>query len=825
MTTGNNQKRFSFVSDAVSADTFGVVNFKGEEGLSTLYQFEIELIASDSDLDINEMIQERARLKILREGGDIEFHGMLREFEQQHKLGKVCFYRAVLVPRMWWLSQTRENRVFLNTNTPDIIRKVLKSADFTEEQDFSIHLEKENYPDFDYVCQYNESHLDFIQRLMEREGIYYYFEQTDTREKRRMITPWSYGSYLGQTDIWKGSYYYSDYFEQTDTRDKLIIIDSLQGHKDMEEDSLPYAPPSGLNETDDREVVPNFSCRQQIVPASVVLKTYNWEKPSTELECSAEVFEEGRGSVYIYGDNFKTQEEGQRLAGLRAEELNCWKESFFGDSNAPSLRPGYTFELKGHFRKSFNQEYLTVGISHEGNQSAFLLAGYSGDTSGQNKRPTYNNSFTALPSDVQFRPQRRTEKPRIHGTLNAEIDAAGDGTYAELNDNGCYKVKMPFDRGDHQDGKASAWIRMMRPYAGADHGSHFPLHKGTEVLISFINGDPDQPVIAGAVANTNNADVVNNENDTQCRILTSGKNKIEFEDKKGQEQIKICCPHEDSILKLGYPTDNKAWYERMGFDLFGSIGTVVSLFGPAGWIKAACDLAGVAFGGHDIGVEDGIEMRTGNGLKVAARKKEECIGSFTGPGYSQVSVVGLNSLAVKGFSEKSIIGGCNEKTLGRHTFTAVGDYTTTEAGHTQKRETIAEHISGKVSNVFGEDSKLAGKVYDIVGSATDMAGKAENYIGDEVIGKGKESVISGAKSAWTGATNKLRGKKSEVNGEDSELVGEEMQVIGKSNSMSGSSTTLNGDETSMSAKSTSLDGNKTEMSTANTELAATKNIM
>jgi type VI secretion system secreted protein VgrG len=798
MAAGNNQKRFSFVSNGVAADTFGVVNFRGEEGLSTLYQFEIELIAaSDSDLDISEVIQEQARLKILRDGdeADIQFHGMLREFEQQHQFGKACFYRAVLVPRIWWLSQTLENRVFLDTNTPDMIREVLKSADFTEDEDFSINLEKENYPEFDYVCQYNESHLDFIQRLMEREGLYYYFEQTDAR-------------------------------------DKLIIIDSLQGHKDMEEDSLTYAPQSGLNEADDKEVVPNFSCRQQIVPASVVLKTCNWEKPSTELECSAEVFEEGRGSVYIYGDNFKTQEDGQRLAGLRAEELNCWRKSFFGDSNAPFLRPGYTFSLGGHFRGSFNREYLTVGISHEGNQSAFLLAGYSGDTSGQNERPTYNNAFTALPSDVQFRPQRRTEKPRIYGTLNAEIDAAEDGTYAELNENGCYKVKMPFDRADRQDGKASAWIRMMRPYAGKEkgeegkaYGIHFPLHKGAEVLISFINGDPDQPVIAGAVANTDNADVVNADNQTQCRIRTSGKNKIEFEDKKGHEQIQICCPHEDSILKLGYPTDNKAWYERMGFDGFGSIGTLISLAGPAGWIKAGCNLAGVAFGGHDLGVEDGIEMKTGNGLKVAARKKEECIGSFTGPGYSQASVVGLNTLAVKGYSEKSIIGWCDEKTLGSHTFTAVGNYTTTEAGHTQKRETIAEHISGKVSNVFGDDSKLAGKVSDIVGSATDLAGKAANYIGDEVIAKGKESAVNGAKSAFSGVSNKLRGKKSEVNGEDSELAGEEMQVIGKSNSMSGSSTTLNGDETSMSGKSTSLDGNKTEMSTANTELAATKNII
>ena len=791
MPTGNKQKKFSFVSNAVAGNTFNVVRVKGEEGLSTLYQFEIELVALDSELAIDEVIQNPACFKILRDRGEIQFHGMLYEFEQHHQNGNYCFYRAVLVPRLWWLSRTRENQVFLDTNTPDIIREVLKSADFTEEQDFSINLEKENnYPDFDYVCQYNESHLDFIKRLMEREGIYYYFEQTGNKEK-------------------------------------LIITDTLNAHTDMEEGSLLYAPPSGMNEADDREVVRNFSCRQQIVPASVVLKTYNWEKRSTELECSAEVFEEGRGSVYIYGDSFKTQEDGHRLAGLRAQELNCWRESFFGDSSAPSLRPGYTFELEGHFRKSFNKpnlKYLIVGISHEGTQPASLLTGFSGGAAGPNEQSTYNNSFTALPSTVQFRPQRRTEKPRIHGTLNAEIDAPEDGSTPKLNENGCYKVKMPFDRAARQEGKASAWIRMMRPYAGADHGTHFPLHKGTEVLISFINGDPDQPVIAGAVANTNNADVVNNENETQCRILTSGKNKIEFEDKKDQEQILIESPYADSLLKLGYPREDKEWYEKMGFEGIGGwIGKVADPIGTL--VKAGIDGGQYALGDKDLGMDSGIELRTSNGLKIASTKKEESVGAPLNPGYSALSVTGsgmssvlglamdnvtgMRMVSTRGYYSNQVIGGKDEKVYGpKHllnpfTFLATANKTEAAAVKEELSEQVTE-LSANQTNLNGQVEELQAKVAELEGSKEELSGSVNEL-------KGKTSYLEGA-------TQSLIGDQTELTGKVTSLEGETSQMSGKVQNLEGSVTNLKGDVTN-------LEGNMVRLSTSCAEVSGTKTMV
>ncbi|MFW6284629.1 MAG: type VI secretion system Vgr family protein, partial [Desulfosalsimonas sp.] len=437
-----NDKRFSFVSMGMPGDTFGVVRFKGQEALSTLYQFEIELVAWDPELDMNEVIQNPAYLTILRNHGDMSFNGMLSEFEQKHQVGAACFYRAVLVPRVWWLSQNQSNQVLLDANIEDICDDILRSADFTDD-DFEIKLEKD-HPKMDYICQYRESHLSFMQRLMEREGIYYYFAQTAGREK-------------------------------------MIITDTRIAHDFHPLSWFAYYRPPGMQDYNfSFESVRNFSCRQKMIPQTVRLKTYNWEHPGMDLECSEEVFEEGRGEVYIYGDNFKTEQEGKRLAAIRAEEILCWKESYFGDSDAPFLQPGYIFSLFEHFRSSFNQRYMTVEVSHEGNQSAYMLAGISRELAGREQEPTYFNSFTAIPGGVQFRPCRKTEKPRFYGSLNAKIDAAGDGTYAELNENGCYKVKLPFDRADRQGGKASAWIRMMQPYAGSNYGIHFPLHKGAE---------------------------------------------------------------------------------------------------------------------------------------------------------------------------------------------------------------------------------------------------------------------------------------------------------------------------------------------------------
>lgn len=496
-----NEKKFDFRSHALPEDTFGVVRFKGSEGLSLCYQFEIDLVSREAELDLTAVLKHPATFTILREDGDIPFHGILAQFEQLHEIDTFIFYRAVLVPKLWWLSLTHHNQVLLNKKVPQLIEEVLKDGGLTT-LDFELKLEKD-YPPWEYICQYRESHLNFVSRWMERDGFYYYFEQTENCEK-------------------------------------VVITDTGLAHGEMPlGKTMYYSPPSGLDDAHREEVIKAFILKQKLLPRTMRLKDYNYRTPSLEISGSAEVSPDGRGDVYIYGEHFRTAAEGNDLAKIRAEELRCQEQRFHGESTIPYLRPGYLFDLEDHYRGSFNQSYLTIELEHEGSQSALLIAGIQKGLAEVEKQPYYRNSFVAIPTNVQFRPERKTEKPKFYGAMNARVDAAGSGTYAELDEHGRYKVVLPLDVSGRKDGKASAYFRMAQPYAGSDHGMHFPLHKGTEVLLTFVDGDPDRPIIQGTVPNPDNPSIVNSGNPTGAGIRTASGNQISMQDNEGHQRVLI----------------------------------------------------------------------------------------------------------------------------------------------------------------------------------------------------------------------------------------------------------------------------------------------
>ncbi|OQX20450.1 MAG: hypothetical protein BWK76_01245 [Desulfobulbaceae bacterium A2] len=510
--------RFTFVSQAQSEDTFTVARFQGCEGISQLYSFEIMMYSDDADLDLKQILKNPAKLTIEREGETVRFfHGILSTFEQLHEVSGKAYYRAVLVPRLWLADQYHENQLFLDKKFPEILEEILKQAGLTS-NDYELKLTG-SYPPWEYVCQYNETDYNFLARWMEREGIYYYFEQGDQSEK-------------------------------------LIVTDSTTAHQDIPGgQSIRYSPPDSLTPTA-TEQVRQFTCHQQMLPTKVILKDYNYRKPSLDLKGEAQVDGEGRGTVYIYGEHFKTPEEGNALAKIRAEELLCREATFHGEGTVHAFLSGYIFEMHDHYRDSYNQRYLITELRHEGVQSTYLSG--AGSTGSGGDRPAYVNNFAAIPADIQFRPLRLAAKPRVDGTLNARVDAAGSGQYAEIDDEGRYKVRLPFDQSDSGDGKASRWVRMAQPYAGADYGMHFPLHKGTEVLLTFIDGDPDRPIIAGTVPNPETGSPVKSGNQTQCMIRTGGGNQIKIEDSGGGEQICMSSPHSGSVFSIGAPRNPSA---------------------------------------------------------------------------------------------------------------------------------------------------------------------------------------------------------------------------------------------------------------------------
>lgn len=511
---------FTFTSKAVPDDTFSVVRFSGTEAMSKPYRFDITLSSHDPEIDLKAVLQNPATLTIRHAGEALPFHGVLAGFEQLHEVKQHAFYRAILVPKLWNASLYHQSQVFLDKTVPQIVEEVLKQAGLSG-QDYQLSLTR-SYPTWEYVCQFQETDLDFVSRWMEREGIYYFFEQSE-----------------------QGA--------------KMVVSDNRSIHKEIPGDpDVPYSPPSGLIASN-TDIVRQWVCRQKTLPAKVILKDHNYRTPGLEMKAEAAVDANGRGEVYLYGEHFKDSGQGNDLARIRAEELLCREREFHGEATAPAFSPGYVFELGGHYRSDYNRRYLIVEVAHEGSQSETLLAGLAVRPSGQEETAGYSNRFVCIPADAQFRPERRTEKPRFHGTMNAVVDAAGDGKYAEVDDQGRYKVMLPLDLSGRKDGKASRFVRMAQPYSGftasdgvqGPSGMHFPLHKGAEVLLTFVDGDPDRPVISGAVPNPQTVSPVVQGNQTQSVIRDNYGNEFILDSTPGDEHIRLYSPHHNSGLELG----------------------------------------------------------------------------------------------------------------------------------------------------------------------------------------------------------------------------------------------------------------------------------
>ncbi|MGD9971504.1 MAG: type VI secretion system Vgr family protein [Desulfatirhabdiaceae bacterium] len=515
------ENAFTFVSQGMPKDTFSVVRYTGDEGLSTLYRFDILLISEKEDIDLTQVLQNPATFTIkgkFSNGPDLPFNGILSSFEQLHQAGSYIFYRAELRPKLWWLTLTHHNQVFLDKRLDQFLTAVLQDGGLSQGLDFDLRF-KEKRSSCEYVCQFGESHFGFVSRWMEREGAYYWFEQSDTSEK--MIAS-----------------------------DTHIAHTALPGHE-----TFYYSSPSGLDSSSVGQIVNTFTLKQSPLPKKVLVKDYNYMKPDLDLQSQAQVQDRGRGEIYLYGEHFPDKNEGDRLARVRAEEYRCREKIFHGMSAIPAVRPGYLFTLDRHYRREFNRSYLTVSVHHEGSQERYLISGLGIQNLADGDNLFYRNTFMCIPSDIQFRPERKAPKPQISGSLSAKIDAAGSGQYAELDEHGRYKVIMPFDLSGRSGGKASAYLRMMQPYAGPGMGFHAPLHKGTEVLLTFIEADPDRPVIAGAIPNPESPSPVNSDNQTMSVIQTGGQNKIAIEDAEGSERILMHTPKKDSFIRIGAPND------------------------------------------------------------------------------------------------------------------------------------------------------------------------------------------------------------------------------------------------------------------------------
>jgi type VI secretion system secreted protein VgrG len=351
----------------------------------------------------------------------------------------------------------------------------------------------------------------------------------------------------------EGLYYF---FEHGDRNEKLCIVDHRSSHDKLADKHVRYFPLAAHDESAG-ECFDAFTVIHSALPASVRVADYDYARPMLDISSTADVSDRGHGAVSCHAGRFFDPAEAKRFATLRAEELKAREVTIHATGSALHISAGWLVELADHPTDAFNTKYLAVEVHHFCNQlaqSAASLARYI----KPEQDTLYRVETKALDASTQYRPQRTTPWPRVWGYEAGTVDGEADSDYAQLDDKGRYLVKFHFDESDLKDGKASTWVRMMQPHGGIVEGFHFPLRKGTEVIFTFLAGDPDRPVIAGVVPNTTTPSPVTEENRTQNVIRTGGNNQIVLDDELSAEWIEISTPNHGTVLYMGNPRDHQS---------------------------------------------------------------------------------------------------------------------------------------------------------------------------------------------------------------------------------------------------------------------------
>ncbi|RLB64422.1 MAG: type VI secretion system tip protein VgrG [Deltaproteobacteria bacterium] len=502
-------------------DGLRLVAFSGHEALCRPYRFDLHFtVERRTALDLAAGIGARATLTLQREEGlACVFHGILSQLDLLVQTPEWALYRASLVPALWRLGLTQHSRVFTKQSLPDIIEAVLEGAGLTG-QDYELRLASD-YPPEELVVQYRESQLDFLHRWLEHEGLYYYFEQAEDREK-------------------------------------LIIVDHRSLHDKLVDKKVRYRPLTG-HDTSAGECFDSFAVMHSATAGAVRLTDYDYARPMLDVSATANVSRGGFGEVSVHAGRFFDPDAAQRFAQLRAEQLQAAAVTVHAAGTALHATVGHLVELSEHPTDGLNTSYLVTEARHFCNQlgQESPSAKGAGNPLAHYVKPAFEEQYrvevTALDATTQYRPPRATPLPRVWGYEAGTVDGSAESDYAQLDDQGRYRVKFQFDESELPDGTASTYVRMMQPHGGTTEGFHFPLRKGTEVILSFLGGDPDRPVISGVVPNATTASPVTDGNYTENVIRTGGDNSIVIDDRKGKEHIAIYTPNENTQLHLGYP--------------------------------------------------------------------------------------------------------------------------------------------------------------------------------------------------------------------------------------------------------------------------------
>ncbi|UCQ27474.1 type VI secretion system tip protein VgrG [Edwardsiella tarda] len=504
-----------------------VLRFRASESLSQPWRYEVTVTCAAS-IASSEVMLKPASFTFqtpLFDGTPAvpvrTVYGVVDTFRRISMSGDEITYALRIVPRIALMQHTHRSEVYLNQSVPEVVEQILRSHGL-EGADFEFR-QSQHYPVRELITQWRETDLEFIQRLLAEVGIFWRFEMDSRIEQ-----------------------------------DVVIFQDSQMQYQFGVK--LPVIPPSRTSDNG-QESVWDISLEDRVVTGSVSTRDYNYREAPTPQDSSVTVRQEGgstTGEVYHYAEPFlsegdaDTPEGGAWYARLRHERYLNGQQRVTGRASSPLLAPGEVLEPQGSIPASLKDGIVITGIQ----------------TSGARDKG-FQLYFTGIPysETVCYRPAL-INRPVIAGSLPARVESDEKGdTYAYLDNQGRYRVRLDFDRSEAEQGYAYLWLRMAKPYAGDTYGFHSPLLDGTEVSVMFDSGDPDRPYIAHAQHDSEHPDHVTRDNHTRNIWRTAGDNKFRLEDKRQEEHFKLATPYGKTQLNGGHVVDARREPRGTGFEL------------------------------------------------------------------------------------------------------------------------------------------------------------------------------------------------------------------------------------------------------------------
>lgn len=477
--------RVRLQSSEFPCDHIQINRVTGREAISQLFSFAIELVCLDPDeFNPDDAAGALASLVFEQDGEELRtIHGMIAEVDDLLS-AEVEFraYRLLLVPRAHRLTLVDVQEVFLDTSIPDIVKQKLDLVGLGA-TDVEMRLTGA-YPPRDFVVEYRETDLAFVSRITEHLGIGFFFTHEDGD-------------------------------------DKIVFTDHPGGYRPVAERERAVFRSRG-----EQHDVYRLERKTRVMPRTWMVQDYNHRSPRLDLAASYETAAGLAGGVVEYGPHVKTPAEGRALAQIRAEEREAQSYFYSGESDVCTFAAGAQVTLEGHPRLSEKRLLLTE-VEHSYAQVTMTHGGTGGEH-------VYRNTFRAVDGEKPYRPPRLTPKPRIHGVLSGVVEPKPGGdidAHADIDGDGSYSVRFHFDASPPGGRpRASHPIRMSQPLAGPSYGIHFPLRTGVEVLVTFVDGDPDRPIIQGAMPHPVSPSPVTRTNALQSRIQTQSGIAIVMKD-------------------------------------------------------------------------------------------------------------------------------------------------------------------------------------------------------------------------------------------------------------------------------------------------------